>query len=106
MVRRASRPIDETASLKCPHLNWKPASVEPWPGDTVIGKPALPAFLAERAAVKHTIVAINAGDQRVLDCGPVTAQPVECHRVDRRAVPLDRRGSLHKPSAQQGAWQI
>ena len=77
-----------------------------WPGNAVRGEPALPAFLPETAAFEHAIVAIDFGNQFVLDSGPVTPQQVERHGIDRDAVPLDRRRRLHEPSAQQGARQV
>ena len=70
------------------------------------GEPLPPAFLPKTAAVKHTIVAIDLGDQLVLDSGPVTPQQVQRHGIDRDTVPLDRRRRLHEPATQQGARQV
>ena len=91
---------------ECPVGEFELPGVGGRPGNAVRGEPVLPAFLPETAAVEHAIVAIDLGDQFVLDSGPMPPQQVQRHGIDRDAVPLDRRRRLHEASAQQGARHV
>ena len=84
----------------------EPAALQRGQGMPCVDQPAFPAFQAKAAAVKHAIVAINLGNQIVLDVGPVLPQQLERRGVDRRAVPLDPRRGLHEAPAQQRARQV
>ena len=72
----------------------EPAALEPRPGDAVRAPDsALEAVDLERAAVVDAVVAVDLGDQRVLDAAPVLAQQLaaSARRSARRRAPWRRR---------------
>ena len=91
---------------ECRVAQIEPATVQPGPRYPVRNQITFPAIGLESAALIHTEIGIDRGDQLVLDACPAFPQQRQGVGVDRHAIPFRGGGGLHVMPAHYCASQI
>jgi hypothetical protein len=84
----------------------KPTARKARPRQSLALKPRFETVRLEGAALEHTEIAIDTGDQSLLDGLPIRAQLGQHHGIDRHPFVLDPGGSGHIAAPQQRSRQV